>query len=275
MRGEGIDGGQMQCRCMHGKGCTASRCQAPACAAVAPTAGYTGCLSVGAQRRAILIFTMRTRVKICGMTRPEDIAAAVDAGADAVGLIFYPKSKRYVSLELAARLRRDVPAFVDVVALFVNADDDTVRQVLDVVGPDLLQFHGDETPDACERHGRRYMKAFRVGGPGAETAGQLARTCAAYRGAAGWLFDSYSAGYGGSGLAFEHALLQDVRADSQGAPVILSGGLSPDNIQAAITTLRPYAVDVSSGVEESPGIKAAMRIRAFLQAVRRADDAAI
>lgn len=214
---------------------------------------------------------MRTRVKICGMTRPEDIAAAVEAGADAVGLIFYPKSKRYVSLDLAARLRRAVPAFVDVVALFVNADDDAVKQVIEVVGPDLLQFHGDETPDACQRYGRRYMKAFRVGGPGADTAGQLARTCAAYRGAAGWLFDSYSAGYGGSGLSFEHALLQDVRADSQGAPLILSGGLSPDNVQPAVAALRPYAVDVSSGVEDAPGIKSAARIRAFLQAVQRAD----
>ncbi|WP_427185081.1 phosphoribosylanthranilate isomerase [Bordetella bronchialis] len=214
---------------------------------------------------------MRTRVKICGMTRPEDIAAAVEAGADAVGLIFYPKSKRYVTLEQAARLRRAVPAFVDVVALFVNAEDETVKQVLDTVGPDLLQFHGDETPAACERHGRRYMKAFRVGGPGAETAAQLAQTCAGYRGAAGWLFDSYSAGYGGSGLAFEHALLQDVRADRQGAPIILSGGLSPDNVQAAVAALRPYAVDVSSGVEDSPGIKSAARIRSFLQAVRRAD----
>lgn len=216
---------------------------------------------------------MRTRVKICGMTRPEDIAAAVEAGADAVGLIFYPKSKRYVSLDVAARLRSTVPAFVNVVALFVNATDLEVKQVLDAVGPDLLQFHGDETPEACERHGRRYMKAFRVGGPGAQTAAQLARTCAPYRGAAGWLFDSYSAGYGGSGLAFEHALLQDVRADKQSAPVILSGGLSPDNIQAAVAALRPYAVDVSSGVEESPGIKSATRIRSFLQAVCRADEA--
>lgn len=214
---------------------------------------------------------MRTRVKICGMTRPEDIAAAIEAGADAVGLIFYPKSKRYVTPALAADLRRAVPAFVDVVALFVNADDDTVKQVVDTVGPDLLQFHGDETPQACQGHGRRYMKAFRVGGPGADTAERLAQTCAAYRGAAGWLFDSYSAGYGGSGLAFEHALLKDVRADAQAAPVILSGGLTPENVGPAVAALRPWAVDVSSGVEDSPGIKSAARIRAFVDAVRRAD----
>lgn len=214
---------------------------------------------------------MRTRVKICGMTRHEDIAAAVDAGVDAVGLIFYPKSKRYVSLEQAVGLRRAVPAFVGAVALFVNADDGIVRQVIDAVDPDLLQFHGDETPEACERYGRRYLKAFRVGGPGADTPGQLARTCANYRSASGWLFDSYSAGYGGSGLAFEHALLNDVRADKQGAPLILSGGLSPDNVQAAVTALRPWAVDVNSGLEASPGIKSAERIRAFMQAVQRAD----
>ncbi|ANN78547.1 phosphoribosylanthranilate isomerase [Bordetella flabilis] len=214
---------------------------------------------------------MRTRVKICGMTRPEDIATAIDAGADAVGLIFYPKSKRHVSLEQAARLRRAVPAFVDVVALFVNPDDQTVRQVLDTVGPDLLQFHGEETPEDCERHGKRYLKAFRVGGPGADTPARLGQTCAAFHGAAGWLFDSYTAGYGGSGLSFEHALLSEVRADPHGAALILSGGLDPQNVGAAVTALRPWAVDVSSGVEESPGLKSHARIRAFLQAVRQAD----
>jgi phosphoribosylanthranilate isomerase len=217
---------------------------------------------------------MRTRIKICGMTRPEDIAAAVEAGADAIGLVFYPKSKRYVSLAQAARLRRAVPAFVNVVALFVNADDDAVKQVIDTVDPDLLQFHGDETAEACQRHGRRYMKAFRVGGPGADTSERLALTCARYHGAAGWLFDSYSVGYGGSGLAFEHALLKDVRADAAGAPVILSGGLTPENVGPAVIALRPWAVDVSSGVEDSPGLKSAARIRDFVQAVRRADSGA-
>lgn len=214
---------------------------------------------------------MRTRVKICGMTRLEDIDTAIEAGADAIGLIFYPKSKRYVPVEQAARLRRAVPAFVDVVALFVNADDDAVRQVVQEVGPDLLQFHGEETPEACARHGKRYMKAFRVGGPGADTPARLAAACGRFPDAAAWLFDSYSAGYGGSGLSFEHALLKDVRADREAAPLVLSGGLSPDNVQAAVTALRPWAVDVSSGVEESPGIKSAARVRAFLRAVRQAD----
>jgi phosphoribosylanthranilate isomerase len=214
---------------------------------------------------------MRTRVKICGMTRPEDIATAIDAGADAVGLIFYPKSKRYVSPDHAARLRRAVPAFVDVVALFVNPDEQMVRQVLDTVGPDLLQFHGEETPEECARYGKRYLKAFRVGGPGADTPERLAQTCASFHGAAGWLFDSYTAGYGGSGLSFEHALLGEVRADPHGAALVLSGGLDPQNVRAAVTALHPWAVDVSSGVEESPGLKSHARIRAFLQAVRQAD----
>jgi phosphoribosylanthranilate isomerase len=222
-------------------------------------------------RFLIRIITMRTRIKICGMTRPQDIDAAIEAGADAIGLIFYPKSKRYVTLEQAALLRRAVPAFVDVVSLFVNPSEDEVRQVLDQVGPDLLQFHGDETPYDCERYGKRYMKAFRVGGPGTDSAPLLAQTCLPYRKAAGWLFDSYTAGYGGSGLTFEHALLEQVRADAQAAPVILSGGLNAANVETAVRLLRPWAVDVSSGVEDQPGIKSAQKIVAFVDAVRRAD----
>jgi phosphoribosylanthranilate isomerase len=214
---------------------------------------------------------MRTRIKICGMTRPQDIDAAIEAGADAIGLIFYPKSKRCVTPQQAARLRRGVPAFVDVVSLFVNATADDVARVLDEVGPDLLQFHGDESPQDCERYGRRYVRAFRVGGPGADSADALAATCAPYRQAAGWLFDSYTVGYGGSGLAFEHELLQGVRADSHSAALILSGGLNASNIEAAVRTLRPWAVDVSSGVETEPGIKSADKIRDFVDAVRRAD----
>jgi phosphoribosylanthranilate isomerase len=217
---------------------------------------------------------MRTRIKICGMTRPEDIDAAIEAGADAIGLIFYPKSKRFVSVEQAARLRRGVPAFVDVVSLFVNATQDDVRRVLDEVGPDLLQFHGGETPEDCERYGRRYLHAFRVGSPGMDTAETLLRACQPYRQAAGWLFDSYTAGYGGSGLTFEHALLQGVRTDPHSAPIVLSGGLNADNVETAVRTLRPWAVDVSSGVEAQPGIKSAQKIRAFVAAVHRADRAA-
>ncbi len=248
---------------------------------------------------------MRTRIKLCGMTRAEDIAAAVATGADAIGMIFYPKSKRYIDVMQAARLRRAVPAFVDVVALVVNATEEEVRRILGEVGPDLLQFHGDEAPDECRRYGHRYLRAFRVGGPGADSAAALAATCATYHDASGWLFDSYTAGYGGSGLAFDHRLLDGVRKASvsvacaagsalgsaaasaaQGseqdlgsavaqvsAPLILSGGLSAGNVEAAVRTLRPWAVDVSSGVESAPGIKAHDKMRAFVDAVRRADDA--
>ncbi|WP_454690812.1 phosphoribosylanthranilate isomerase [Achromobacter aloeverae] len=235
---------------------------------------------------------MRTRIKFCGMTRSEDVAAAVAAGADAIGMIFYPKSKRCIDVAQAARLRRAVPAFVDVVALVVNAAEEDVRRIIGEVGPDLLQFHGDETPADCRLYGHRYLRALRVGGPSADSAAALAATCATYGDAAGWLFDSYTPGFGGSGLAFDHHLLDDVRKASAAAacnaigavdgadaasrvsvPLILSGGLTPGNVEAAVRTVRPYAVDVSSGVESSPGIKVHDKMRAFVDAVRRADEA--
>lgn len=213
----------------------------------------------------------RTRVKICGLVREQDVAAAVDAGADAVGLVFYPDSKRYVSPAQAARLRALVPAFVDVVALFVNATEAEIDAVRDLVGPDLLQFHGDETPACCRRCGQRYLRAFRVGGASMATAGAVLAKAQAYPDAAAWLFDSDSAGFGGSGHGFDHALLADVRAQGSAPPVVLAGGLTPENVATAIGRLRPYAVDVSSGVESAPGLKCPQRIRAFMQAVREAD----
>jgi len=215
---------------------------------------------------------MRTRVKICGLTRETDIASAVLAGADAIGFVFYPRSKRYVTPAQAAALRRNVPAFVDVVALFVNPDPADVRAVLDEVGPELLQFHGDESVEDCTRYGTRFLRAFRAGAPGLDTPDTLASACRAYVGAAGWLFDSYSAGYGGSGQAFDHALLSAVQADAAARPIILSGGLHVQNIGAAIQAVRPWAVDVSSGVEIEPGIKSADKITALIQAVRQADE---
>ncbi|CAP43184.1 phosphoribosylanthranilate isomerase [Bordetella petrii] len=215
---------------------------------------------------------MRTRVKICGLTREADIASAVQAGADAIGFVFYPGSKRYVQPVLAARLRRTVPAFVDVVALFVNPAPADVQAVLDQVGPDLIQFHGDESAAECARYGTRFLRAFRTGAPGLDTPGNLAAACRAYDAAAGWLFDSYSAGYGGSGQAFDHALLAGVRADAAARPLILSGGLNAANVGTAIEACRPWAVDVSSGVETAPGEKSPDKIRALLDAVRQADD---
>ncbi|GFN25441.1 N-(5'-phosphoribosyl)anthranilate isomerase [Achromobacter denitrificans] len=214
---------------------------------------------------------MRTRIKICGLTREQDIDAVVAAGVDAIGFVFYAKSKRCLTPLRAAQLRRAVPAFVDVVALFVNPAEDEVRAVLDQVGPELLQFHGDETPQDCARYGHRFLRAFRAGAPGLDTAEDLASACRAYGEAAGWLFDSYSAGYGGSGHGFDYALLDDVKDDPVSRPLILSGGLNAENVGQAVQTLRPWGVDVSSGVEVEQGIKSSDRISFFVAAVQAAD----
>ncbi|MGS1106667.1 phosphoribosylanthranilate isomerase [Achromobacter anxifer] len=214
---------------------------------------------------------MRTRIKICGLTREQDIDAAVAAGVDAIGFVFYAKSKRCVTPARAAQLRRMVPAFVDVVALFVNPEQAEVQAVLDQVKPELLQFHGDETPQDCARYGHRFLRAFRAGAPGLDTAENLASTCRAYGEAAGWLFDSYSAGYGGSGHGFDYALLDEVRADPVSRPLILSGGLNAENVGQAVALVRPWAVDVSSGVELEQGIKSSDRISFFVAAAQAAD----
>lgn len=215
--------------------------------------------------------TMRTRVKICGLTRIQDVHAAVRAGADAVGLVFYPGSKRAVTIDQARELRQHVPAFVSVVALFVNAEPDYVHQVIQHVQPDLLQFHGDESPDACAAYGHRYMRAFRIGGPQMDSADLVLQAALQYPDAAAWLFDTYSAGYGGSGVAFDHGLLAAVSASPVARPIVLAGGLDATSVADAVIPLRPYAVDVSSGVESSAGIKSESRIRAFVQAVRDGD----
>lgn len=213
----------------------------------------------------------RTRVKICGLTRPQDIDAAVSAGADAVGLVFYAPSKRAISIEQAVALRKSVPAFVDVVALFVNADPAAVQDVIRLVQPDILQFHGDESPEYCESFNHRYMKAFRLGGSGLDSAARVLEACRRYMSASAWLFDSYSAGYGGSGLTFDPALLADVRQAPDSRPLVLAGGLKADTAGETLKDLWPYAVDVSSGVEEAPGIKSAPKIHAFIDAVLSVD----
>jgi phosphoribosylanthranilate isomerase len=215
---------------------------------------------------------LRTRVKICGLTRPEDIEAAVQAGADAIGFVFYGASKRCVTVEQARLLRQSVPAFVSVAALFVNASDADVRAVIERVQPDLLQFHGDETAEYCERFGRRYMRAFRVGGPGLDTPSAVLQACRPYASASAWLFDSYSAGYGGSGHAFDPDLLRDVRAAGDSKPMVVAGGLKPESLGQLVRHVRPYAIDVSSGVEVSPGIKSAEKINAFMQALRASSE---
>ena len=213
----------------------------------------------------------RTRIKICGLTRAQDVRSCVDSGADALGFVFYPPSKRFVSATHAAELCVDLPAFISTVALFVNPDPQEVKDVILTLRPSLLQFHGDEAPDFCASFGMPYLKAFRVGGPGLDTPANVANTCQGFSRAAGWLFDSYTPAFGGSGQGFDHTLLSGVsKAQQTTRPMILSGGLNAQNARAALQALTPWAVDVSSGVEDSPGVKSAQKIQAFVQAVQQA-----
>lgn len=217
---------------------------------------------------------MRTRIKICGLTREVDMTSAVNAGADAVGFVFHPASKRNVSADRAAELTRNMPAFISSVALFVNPEPQTVRSVIGTMRPTLLQFHGDESPEFCRAFGMPYLKAFRVGAPGIETADSLAQFCQNYPDANGWLFDSYTPAYGGSGHGFDHDLLVKVRGlnATERAPLVLSGGLTVKNLANALQNSGIWAVDVSSGVEDAPGIKSADKITAFVAAVKSADE---
>ncbi|MFA7436754.1 phosphoribosylanthranilate isomerase [Castellaniella sp.] len=215
--------------------------------------------------------TGRTRIKICGLTRDADLQAAIHCGVDAIGLVFHPASPRYLQPRAAARLRAQVPAFVSTVALFANARAADVQQVIATVRPDILQFHGEEPETFCTSFGMPYIKAFRVGAPGQHDAAALARTCSRYASASAWLFDSYSPAYGGSGLKFDLALLSAVPSAPGARAIVLSGGLTPDNVAAGLAACAPYAVDVSSGVESAPGIKDEHKIHQFVQAVMQAD----
>ncbi|WP_244973914.1 phosphoribosylanthranilate isomerase [Ectopseudomonas mendocina] len=203
---------------------------------------------------------MRVRSKICGITRVEDALAAVEAGADAIGLVFYAKSPRAVSVEQAAEIVQALSPFVTSVGLFVNMPREQLLAVLQQVPLDLLQFHGDESPAECEGYGRPYIKALRVR-PGED----LAAAMAPYAGARGILLDTFVEGVpGGTGAAFDWSLVPQGVAK----PIILAGGLEAHNVAAAIRQVRPYAVDVSGGVEASKGIKDAGKIRAFVKSVR-------
>jgi phosphoribosylanthranilate isomerase len=206
--------------------------------------------------------SMRTRVKICGITRPQDALAAAQAGADAVGLVFYPSSPRYLSTERAVEIRDALPPFVQSVALFVNADAAQVAQVLQRVRPGMLQFHGEESPDFCSQFGAPFVKAVRVR-PGVDALEYLRP----FSRAAAWLFDSYVPEYGGVGESFDWSLVPALRE----RPLILSGGLTPANVAEALRRVRPWGVDVSSGVESAKGIKDAAKIAAFMAEVRNAD----
>ena len=207
----------------------------------------------------------RTRIKICGITREEDLAAAVAAGADALGFVFYASSPRYVTPQRAAQLMVQVPAFVSKVGLFVNESAAQVRAALALAPLDLLQFHGDEDAAFCSQFGRAWIKAARVK-PGFDLL-EYATAFAGASGVSGLLLDAHVEGYGGGGKTFDWSLIPR----SLPLPVILSGGLHPGNIAQAIRAVRPWAVDVSSGVESARGIKDAQKITEFIAGVRDAD----
>jgi len=204
----------------------------------------------------------RTRIKICGLTREADVQAAVEAGADAVGFVFYERSARHVSVERAAEMARRLPPFVTPVGLFVNAGRALLARAVAALPGMLVQFHGDETPLDCRRVGLPYLRAARVA-PGLDLL-DFARQFADAR---GLLLDAHVEGYGGGGKVFDWSLIpRDVPC-----PVVLSGGLHAANVIDGILRVRPWAVDVSSGVESAKGIKDALAIRQFCAAVREAD----
>lgn len=204
-----------------------------------------------------------TRIKICGITRVEDGLAAARAGADAIGLVFYPPSPRHVTIAQASEIARALPPFVTTVGLFVNPEAEEVEAVLHQLHLDLLQFHGDEPPEFCRRFGMPYLKAVRV-----KTGVDLVQYADFYPDAKGLLLDAWVEGVaGGTGKSFDWELIPAQLP----LPVVLSGGLDPSNVETAVRRVNPWAVDVSSGVEAARGIKDAAKIAAFVQGVRNAE----
>lgn len=201
---------------------------------------------------------MRTRVKICGITRRQDAEFSVEMGADALGFVFYPPSPRAVTVIEAKEILLQSPLFVSVVALFVNATPEEVNICINTLPIDVLQFHGDESPEYCGQFGKPYLKAVSM-----RDGMDLADIADQYSSAEALLLDSYQVGIpGGTGRTFDWSLIQKIDK-----PIILAGGLTADNVAVAIKQVQPYAVDVSGGVEESKGIKSNMKISAFMQEV--------
>ncbi len=205
---------------------------------------------------------MHTRIKICGIKHRDDALKAVECGADAIGLIFVEKSSRYASLTDARVIAESLPPFVTVVGLFMNATTEAVHEALKVVPLNLLQFHGEETPAFCDQFDRPYIKVLRM----RENVNVVA-FAQEYPNAAGILLDTYSKGGagGGTGQTFDWSMIPD----NVPVPLILAGGLNPDNVASAIEAVKPYAVDVSSGVESEPAIKDHRKIEQFIKEVQR------
>ncbi|MCX7170652.1 MAG: phosphoribosylanthranilate isomerase [Proteobacteria bacterium] len=204
----------------------------------------------------------RTRIKICGITRLEDLRAAVELGADALGFVFYPPSPRFLDIAQAAALVRAVPPYVTTLGLFVNAEPATVRHIVAAVPLQMLQFHGEEDASYCGQFKRPYIKAARVR-PGFD----LLEYAASFPDAHGLLLDAYIGEYGGAGQTFDWGLIPP----GLPLPLVLSGGLAAGNVAAAIRSVKPWAVDVSSGVESAKGIKDTAKMAAFITEVRNAD----
>jgi phosphoribosylanthranilate isomerase len=213
----------------------------------------------------------RTRLKVCGLTRQEDVETAVKCGVDALGFVFYTPSKRCLTPSQAASLVHHLPAFVSSVALFVEPDESLVRNVISAMRPTLLQFHGAETPEFCRQFNMPYIKAVRVGAPGLDTSQGLIDYCSQFDDAAAWLFDSYTPAYGGSGHGFDRQLMVPLIQIAQARPIVISGGLTIDNVTNTVDLLTPWGVDVSSGVETAPGVKSIEKIQDFVRAVNQAD----
>ena len=206
---------------------------------------------------------MPIKIKICGITNPQDAEVAVKAGADALGFMFYAKSPRYIKPAVAKKIIAELPLFVLPVGVFVNEDRNAIRTIFDECGLTLVQLHGDETPAFCEELGRPVLRALRLRDRGSLLA------LAEYKGRTrvrGFLVDAFSTqAYGGTGQTVDWSLANEV---AQSTPILLAGGLTPENVHEAIHQVQPYGVDVSSGVEERPGKKDPEKIRAFIQAAR-------
>ncbi len=207
--------------------------------------------------------TQRTRIKICGIKQQEHAQLVAQCGADAIGLVFHEASPRFISLEAAHNIRRSLPAFITVTALFLNETKEWIDAVIKKVNPDCLQFHGSESPDSCEQWQKPYIKAIPMG-----SVGNALDYANSYHSAQGFLLDSNVAGrQGGSGDTFDWSKIPSTFHH----PLILAGGLTPQNVAEAVTQVQPWAVDVSSGVEQQKGIKDAGLIKAFCREVARVD----